>query len=1279
MDEKLSPQEFATKVKSKYPEYKDIDDVTLAQRVIEKYPEYADRVSMDEGGLSQQPTEDTQDLPPAEEDPRSLLEKANFIAGDLANQFNLGVANMIGAPVDLIAAGLNKASNKIIGKDIVADDSFGGSKSIQRGLSALPGVEVVDEEPQTAAGYVGQTAVEAVTFFLPSLKAAQMLSKAQPASTGGKVLQRISNQFLNETRENVGRVLAIESGAATAAGLARYAANEADLSPGQSMAVEILAGIAGGFGGAGLAKKVQGKTATEVMEMVSNGTIEYKDLTFIQKPEVEGKYGFKPVEFGQARQEILTNVTNKQKSELALDTVKLESYNPDSPFNLKKKVNKLLSVFAPSKVVGREIMDEIDKAKGTLARAEDVGARVHRAAKRLEKADPAIREKIDTFIKGGEMDSSLRPIEAELITWRGLVNEMQASLLENIDEAYFDGLTKSQQKDLRDIVESSMKENSYVTQTYKIFQDPDYIPTKAQEQDAIKEIQTKILMSSDAGTMTVEQAEEMAIKQINHLKKQSARQRKIDGRPQGIVKESKGITRQRTNPGPAERAWLGEVTDPGERAFSTASRISRLASAQAEDIAIARLLLDKKIATRQAANPDQVQMTFRTIDGDSSIWIDPEVAHSLDVLRFNNAITEPKAGIAKYIDRFWNQWVGFSKTSNVLFNPESYAINTFGAMVATISSGIMPSAKGLRVALSDFGGLDNILSGKNKEARLAFLKDVGKMNQYGLKPKSVNAADIEQNVIRGLKGLNGSVSKGISGFMDFFGKAYSIGDTALRYVTWKGNQKQLAKIFPDYSVQEIEAAAAKLTNQTFQNYDKLSVIIRQLTRLGAAQQYVAFTAELTRNMYNQGKYVSQMAAGRFGKDIGLDPARANVKAMRITAAKRGAALAAAVSGSSVLVSEFNQGKGIDEKASEQFGYSIAPDWDSSKNLMILPDASGRKGRYINPDYLIPQNMAAQAFAAGTSEAPIKNMAEFIKGYYLGEPGTFPARALAQIAFGRDLNGKLISVDPRGLEKAKDAFDVIYEETLETGAERTLQRFIDSSKGIGDRTMLNNAMRLLGIRDYNWDADVSFKMNFANVNEPMRQAKSNYSSAMRKFEDNKISAEELESEYQRNNEARSLQLDIMRKHYANMGGGTWKYNQDERIKLMKEAGVASSDILDIIFNRYTDIPKTKTLSTEDVYSNLGGTTKEKMNGIKEVAKSDPLMGRKLLLHHKQMLKVEQRNISEFDKLLIGLSPNDRAEYLISIGADKNNALLREMARKGIATKGVLQAMQIKGRQ
>ena len=42
----ITPQEFAKKIKSKYPQYKDIDDVTLTKKMIEKYPEYASQVSL---------------------------------------------------------------------------------------------------------------------------------------------------------------------------------------------------------------------------------------------------------------------------------------------------------------------------------------------------------------------------------------------------------------------------------------------------------------------------------------------------------------------------------------------------------------------------------------------------------------------------------------------------------------------------------------------------------------------------------------------------------------------------------------------------------------------------------------------------------------------------------------------------------------------------------------------------------------------------------------------------------------------------------------------------------------------------------------------------------------------------------------------------------------------------------------------------------------------------------------------------------------------------------
>lgn len=40
--------EFATKIKEKYPEYKDIDDLVLAQKMVEKYPQYKETITFEE-------------------------------------------------------------------------------------------------------------------------------------------------------------------------------------------------------------------------------------------------------------------------------------------------------------------------------------------------------------------------------------------------------------------------------------------------------------------------------------------------------------------------------------------------------------------------------------------------------------------------------------------------------------------------------------------------------------------------------------------------------------------------------------------------------------------------------------------------------------------------------------------------------------------------------------------------------------------------------------------------------------------------------------------------------------------------------------------------------------------------------------------------------------------------------------------------------------------------------------------------------------------------------
>ena len=45
-DEKEPIPKFAARIKTKYPEYRDMNDTLLAQKILAKYPEYADMVDM---------------------------------------------------------------------------------------------------------------------------------------------------------------------------------------------------------------------------------------------------------------------------------------------------------------------------------------------------------------------------------------------------------------------------------------------------------------------------------------------------------------------------------------------------------------------------------------------------------------------------------------------------------------------------------------------------------------------------------------------------------------------------------------------------------------------------------------------------------------------------------------------------------------------------------------------------------------------------------------------------------------------------------------------------------------------------------------------------------------------------------------------------------------------------------------------------------------------------------------------------------------------------------
>jgi hypothetical protein len=1194
----------------------------------------------------------------------SLLDTTKVLADDFSNQFNNSIATLAGAPVDLIAFGLNKASNAIFDQDIVAPDSFGGSESIRKGLQFLSfGAPVRDEPARTKAGLVGQVAGETASFTLPLLKVAQVASKTQATTKAGEIGVNLAKQFTDEATKNTGRFLAVESGAVAGASGGRILSEEKDLSPGAALAVEVLTGLTGALAGDktfGLSKtlvnKARGKTAQEVMELVAKGEITEQDLKLIPRTE-ETEISLAP--FDEGRTEIALNLLSKQRSELAIDAGNLNNYAPGSNKKPTRLFNRINSWLAPSKVVGRQIMNEIDQAKGIIREAESVGIRAYNAVERVKKANPnntaAIDKNVNDFLLGGELDPSLVPIQTELSAWRTSTNKLQERLIGAMDDQAFMDLSPEIREGLRRVIKDSMGDNAgYLTTPYRLFEDPDYKPTKQQEDAAFKEIQLNLM---ESGVPSVK-ASELARKKINELKGNSAKTRELESNRGIRPVASESILRQRTFPGPAERAWLGEITEAGQKALITSRRLSRLASAKAEDAEIANLLLDSGVASR-TAREGQVELKLKTVSGKTNIFVDPEVADSIYKLRYGQMVNQ---GIRNPIDVLINSFFTanfLAKFTKVVGNVGSYPVAALGAITSTMANGVIPNFSGMRKAVASFRSLENFVAGKTPEAKKKFYAELDKMDLYNLRPKSIDAADMEATLKRGFKILDRYL---LGKAVDLGGKAYSAFDVAMRYVTWKGTQTQLKKIFPDYTPQEIEAAAARLTNDTFPNYDKLSEIVRQGSRVGILQPFIAHFAELSRISYNQGKFALQMLRGNFGRDFGLDPRRARIGMMRYQGGKRLAAFGLFTAGAKVAVNLKNEENGLDPDAVQAFEQSVLPFWMDGTTAIIRPDKNNpRRGFFVPPEYAVPQLAMGDAFAAGFKEQPFGEYASILKGRIFSEGGSLALQTVGKLASGYDERGDPIFIDPSFSGRANVIASTIYDDVIKPGTFRTIERFNDSINEIGDRTTKQNVQSLFGWRVYTYDADVSFRGKFRQQSSMMNEAKGNYTSAFRRRAEGDISQQELESIYNQMNTARKNRLDLARGHYENMAVEPLNYTLDEKIAIMKEGGLSSLDILDIIGGTYTDMPRNITDKTKDRYDEIPGDLKAKGRSILSLPKSDPYR-QKLGEYHKKQVKAEGRNVDAVDSLIISLTPEQTADYLIRIGADKNPKILKEYLRK-----------------
>lgn len=1033
----------------------------------------------------------------------------------------------------------------------------------------------------------------------------------------------------------IGKVAAREAGKGAAFG-ATEATSRAIIDEGRLPTVEELAQYGGAgalFGGTlgtaatKVGQKFAGKTAKEIDEAVATGEINYKDLDFALRQGADSEL---PQNF--VRREVAETTEGVMAREAA------SALAEPNKLRMPTKLKRVWASIAPSKIAGRGAQEEAISFRNKIAAAESEASRIERSVNKFIDRNPQAASKVDDFLGGSDLDPSLEQIAPQLNRYRETIDELQTELIQQLDDGQMQHLGEEGRQALRDTIAQSQRERNYVTREYEIFTNKDF------KQDPVKRANAERELI--AGGLSPEEAK----KHVDHLVSRSARN--MADKPQGSAAPSlEGILRRKKQPGPAERAFLGEITDTGAKLRGTLTRTARLTARNAADANIGKALEDAGLASR-VQREGMETLNLRSRD-DSGLFVNPEVQIAINKLYADNFIDKSGDIIEDGAKDLLSSGIGLSKAVKVLGNIPSYAVQLWGNAANLGGMGINPfnpakMSRGIRLALSDFGGVEDLT--RNPKARKALLDEMRTMEKYGLKGGNIVESDLRATFDQGL------FSKTIGKAIDPFGKAYSALDVMGRYVGWKANQKTVRKLFPSLDDEGVKRVSAQMINDTYQNYDKLSNTVRWATKWGVMPQFASFTAEFMRNQYNQGKMISQMLRGTFGNDLGLQVSPEQLGAMRREGAKRLAFLTAIYGSAYGITEGIKSQHGVDPEKEAALRETVLPEWDQNKQLAIALSEDGTKGSYANMSYILPQSVGISALRAGMDGTDVTSLAGLLVEELVGE-GTFINKEAMRALDNRNDRGKPISYSEDDFQNFKERLGYFITQSFKPGTAREIDKFMKAQRGVGDFTMKEIAARQAGYRVNKFDIAEQARFNIQKTSENAKLAARTFNSA-RDFKD--VSPQQLERTYQEANKSRQESFDQLVRHDNNLK--TLGFGEDQRIQIMKDAGVGSKDILGILQGTYTNLDRVKLPSTSEVYDELPDGDAAKLSAIAKIRKEDPKLGKRLQDTYRREKK--QSNLSEREKLVRRMDSGERVRYIRSLPNPAGVAA--DYRRRGIIT-------------
>jgi hypothetical protein len=1082
--------------------------------------------------------------------------------------------------------------------------------------------------------------------------------------------------FELETGPSVGQLAA---GAATEAGFG--ATGEV---VGAALAVPTLgvsypvAKFTSGFAGSIAAQKIEGQPEISYGRALSAGFINLLPFASVRKGakvgEILAKEAYKGAGIG-AGEAVVTSMIDEQRlptSEEFLTRVGggavggalvggalkggselIAAAKPSELFQTVKDVaSKIAPTLVPSRVLGTEIQDVTIGGKNALLSAVELGGRVARKVDDVvaKQADPnAAREYLNDYLNGkaSVLPSYLAPLQGDIDVWSTKMKELQGRLLANIDAGYINA-----SPELRKQIEDSIASGNYLTREYQWFTNSNYRPTAQQKAEAIDELAADYLSQAAAAnkTLSMQDARDRALNYLNDLEgKKASVIKNGDYYPSAID----GFLKERKDIGEKLRSYLGEITDPAERMRGTMDRVARGVYRDEMDGRIVDILSRQGLVSSVASDMHSAELKLRRFQPVNKLYVVPEIQTALNNIYLSRGADDTSNALFKGITDFWNTAVGGAKATKVLLNPPSYLVQLYSNAANLVGMGINPfanSGHAMRIALSEFGPFEQLH--KNPLARKALLADIAEATKYGIKGANILDSDIRDNLERGL------FSEALQKKLGFFSKAYTVADNAGRYVAWKANQKAIQKMFPQATPEAVKELAARWTNNTYQNYDRLSQIPKLASRVGIMPQFAAFTLEFARNQYNQGRIIKdllhpkiQMVNGQamlvpdgiFAGVKNLGPINVNtVNAMRAEGMRRLAGLTAVYGSTYAAISAINSNYGVDSEKERALKETVLGDWETNNKLAIIPNADGTGGKYFNPSYIVPHSLGLSAFEAGISGQPIQSLASFAADELVGE-GSFLGRSVYAGLFNiNPKTGKPISYQTDKARQISDRIAFALSDAFLPGAARETEKLGKAMRGEGKLSVPDVLRRQVGVRFNEFTNEDGAKMNVRKSVDNLKLAAGDYNAA-RDYK--ALTPVQLETVYQNANTARMDALNKIVRHASNMK--TLGMDDDKVVSVLKDVGLSSKDILGVMTGSIEPLAREKKITASDVYSEIAALPeKDQMRAITKYAGTDPTMYKSLMEKRREELNLKARGVSTMDRLVmsLGIDDGERARYI-----------------------------------